>query len=221
MKTSYRVASAILLGAVTAFATPNLLAAADQGWCSLFHGKDLDGWKFHFGKDQEENDGTFTVRDGTLICRGKPSGYMLTARSYSNYTLQFDLAFERPEQLTDESKFRGNSGCLIHVGEVNALGIWPRSIEVQGMNRQMGLILPIPRDLQCTRTFDADTAARVRKPLGQFNAIEIDVRGGDLVIRLNGEVVSTVRDCELTEGPIAFQSEGVETHWRNIRIRER
>ena len=42
-----------------------------------------------------------------------------------------------------------------------------------------------------------------------------------LVIKLNGVVVSTVGDCELTEGQIGFQSEGAETHWKNIRIREK
>jgi hypothetical protein len=201
----------------------NLLLAdgdAHQGWVSLFNGKDLDGWRFHFGRESTANEGTFSVRDGTLICSGKPSGYMYTAKSYGNFTLQFELAFKRPEGLTDDAKFRGNSGCLIHVGEPNALGVWPRSIEVQGMNRQMGLILPIPRDVRCTRTFDSELSARVRKPLGQFNQIEIQVEGGDMVIKVNGEVVSTVGNCELTEGPIGFQSEGVETLWRNIRIRE-
>ena len=101
------------------------------------------------------------------------------------------------------------------------MGVWPRSIEVQGINRQLGLILPIPRNLKCTRTFDKEASAKVRKPIGQFNKIEIDVEGGDMVIKLNGTVVSTVGACELTEGPIGFQSEGVETHWKNIRIREK
>jgi hypothetical protein len=88
------------------------------------------------------------------------------------------------------------------------------------MNRQLGLILPIPRNLKCTRTFDKAASEKARKPVGEFNKVEIEVTGGDMVIKLNGVTVSTVGDCELTEGPIGFQSEGVETHWRNIRIRE-
>jgi hypothetical protein len=50
--------------------------------------------------------------------------------------------------------------------------------------------------------------------------VEIKVQGGDMVISINGAVVSTVSDCELTEGPIGFQSERSETHWKSIRIRE-
>jgi hypothetical protein len=215
----------MLLAVVAMIATltgPNLLAAeSEQGWTTLFNGQDLAGWRFHLGKEGAENDGTFTVQNGILICSGKPSGYMYTAKSYSKFTLQFELAFKKPEGLTDESAFRGNSGCLIHVGEKNALGVWPRSIEVQGANRQLGLILPIPRDVKCVRTFEAEASEKARRPVGEFNQVEIEVNGGDMVIKLNGVVVSTVGDCELTEGPVGFQSEGVETHWKNIRIREK
>ena len=192
----------------------------EEGWTAPFNGKDLNGWKFHFGKEGAQNNGTFTIKDGVLICSGKPSGYMYTPKSYGNYTLEFELAFKRPAGLAEDSEFRGNSGCLIHVAEENALGVWPRSVEVQGMNRQLGLILPIPRSLKCTRTFDKEASAKSRKPIGEFNRVEVEVKGGDMIIKLNGTVVSTVGECELTEGPIGFQSEGVETHWKNIRIRE-
>jgi hypothetical protein len=220
MKTIRPFAFACLL----MFAAPALLSAqkdGGEGWVPLFNGKDLDGWRFHLGKEGTGNDGTFTVKDGILICSGKPAGYMYTPKSYSAYTLEFELAFKKPDGLTDDAAFGGNSGCLIHIGQTNALGVWPRSIEVQGMNKQMGLILPIPRNVKCSRTFDKDVLARVIKPLGEFNKVEIAVKRGDMVIKLNGEVVSTVGACELTEGPIGLQSEGAETHWRNIRIRER
>jgi hypothetical protein len=224
MKTSCRLASVLVPFLAAILAAPNLLPAeedSEKGWITLFNGTDLDGWKFHFGKEGTDNDGTFTVKDGILICNGRPSGYMYTDKSYSNYTLQFELAFKRPEGLQNDSEFRGNSGCLIHIGEKNALGVWPRSIEVQGMNRQMGLILPIPRNVKCTRTMDKEALAEVLKPLGQFNKVEIDVEGGDMVISINGTVISTVGECELTEGPIGFQSEGAETHWKNIRIQKK
>ncbi len=224
MKTCYRVASALIVVLAAALAEPNLLPAqesGEKGWTALFNGKDLDGWKFHLGKEGAANDGTFTVKDGILICTGKPSGYMFTAKSYGNYALEFEFAFKRPEGLKSDAEFRGNSGCLIHVGQPNALGVWPRSIEVQGANRQLGLILPIPRSLKCTKTFDAEASEKARKPVGQFNKLEIDVKGGDMTIKLNGVVVSTVGGCELTEGAIGLQSEGAETQWRNIRIRPR
>jgi hypothetical protein len=219
-----RIASGLLLvAAVTLTATRPLPAQVntEEGWTALFNGKDFDGWEFHLGKKGAGNNGTFTIKDGVLICSGRPSGYVYTKKSYRNYTLEFEFAFKKPEGLKRDSEFRGNSGCLIHVGQKNALGVWPRSIEVQGANRQLGLILPIPRDVKCTRTFDAAASEKARKPVGEFNKVEIDVRGGDMTIKLNGAVVSTVGAWELTEGAIGLQSEGAETHWKNIRIRVR
>ncbi len=224
MRKAHGIASTPLLVLMVMLAGPGFLPAqdrTDKGWTALFNGKDFSGWKFHLGKEGADNRGTFTVKEGLLICSGKPSGYMYTEKSYRNYTLKVKFAFKRPEGLADDSKFRGNSGFLIHVGQPNALGVWPRCIEVQGAHRQLGLILPIPRNLKCRHTFDSKAQAKALRPVGQFNMVEIDVKGGDMVIRLNGTVVSTVGDCELTEGSIGLQSEGFETHWKSILIRER
>ena len=68
---------------------------------------------------------------------------------------------------------------------------------------------------------DNETRLKVLKPVGEWNTFTVEVDGGNMDIKLNGSVVSTVRDCELTEGPIGFQSEGAEIHLRNIRIKEK
>ena len=196
-----------------------LAHGAEESWSPLWNGKDFEGFAFHMGKGGTDNDGTFSVKDGVIVCTGKPSGYMYTKKPYSRYTLEYEWAFRRPEGLKDEAGFRSNSGCLVHIGEENALGIWPRSVEVQGAHNQAGLILPIPRNLRCKVTDDKAARARSLKPVGQWQTTTIDVDGGNMTISLNGQVVSTVRDCELTEGPIGFQSEGAEIHLRNIRIR--
>ncbi|NLH16628.1 MAG: DUF1080 domain-containing protein [Phycisphaerae bacterium] len=41
------------------------LGAGEEGWISLFNGKDLDGWK-----TATENTGTFSVRDGAIVAHG-------------------------------------------------------------------------------------------------------------------------------------------------------
>ena len=189
-------------------------------WVDLFNGKNLDGWKFQFENNSTENKNTFTVKDGVIYCTGKPSGFMYTDKAYSNYTLQVDLAFERPDGLQKDENFRGNSGVLIHIGDKNALRFWPKCIEVQGKHVNTGQILPIPRNLKCKHTDDKESRVEVLKPVGQWNTLEIDVDGGDMVIYLNDTVVSTISDCELTEGAIGLQSENAPTQWRNIRIRE-
>lgn len=192
--------------------------AAEEAWTPLFNGKDLQGFAVHLENKPAGNPETFTVQDGIIICSGHPAGYMYTKKSYSHYTLEYDWTFKRPADLKDDGKFRGNGGCLIHIGAENALGVWPRSIEVQGAHNQAGLILPIPRNLKCKVTDDGQARARALKPVGEWQTTRIEVDGGNMTISLNGTVVSTVRDCELTAGPIGFQSEGSEIHLKNIRI---
>jgi len=198
-----------------------LVQAENEKWTPLFNGKDLSGFAFHLGKKGTENKGTFTVKDGIIVVSGKPSGYMYTKKSYSKYILEYEWTFKRPANLKDDKKFKANSGCLVHIGEANQLGIWPRCIEVQGMYHQAGLILPIPRKLECKLTEDKKARTRVLKPVGEWQTTRIEVDGGDMKIYLNGALISTVADCVLTEGPIGFQSEGKEIHLKNIRIQEK
>ena len=194
---------------------------ASRGAVPLFNGSDFEGWGFHLGKEGADNAGTMTISDGTIICTGAPPGYMYTDQSYSDYILSYEWAFDRPDGLQADSLFRGNSGCLIHIGEKNALGIWPQSIEVQGQHIQAGLILPIPRSVKCEKTYDQKARDAAINPVGQWSTMTIDVRGGDMLIRINGIQVSTVRNSELTSGHIGLQSEGAPIRWKNIQLMER
>jgi hypothetical protein len=187
----------------------------------LCNGEDFGGWKFHLGKEGDDHQEAYTVRNGIISCAGNPRGYMYTEKSFSNYIVKYDWAFQRPADLQVDSLFRGNSGCLIHIGEKNALGIWPLSIEVQGQHRRAGLILPIPRSVKCEHTFDLEAYRKAINPVGKWSTMVIDVKGGEMQIRLNGMVVSTVKDCELTSGPIGWQSEGAPLRWKNIRLIQR
>lgn len=208
----------LLCAALFAVLCAPLVRAADEGWVPLFNGKDFDAFAFHLGKEGAGNKGTFTIKDGTIVVSGKPSGYMYTKKSYGSYTLEYEWNFKRPADLMNDKAFRANSGCLVHIGEANALGVWPRCIEVQGMYHQAGLILPIPRNLKCKCTEDKAAREKVLKPVGEWQTTRIEVAGGEMRIFLNGTLISTVSGCELTKGPIGFQSEGSEIHLRNIRI---
>ena len=54
-------------------------------WVPLFNGKDLKGWvNVNCAPD------TFTVRDGVIVCTGKPIGVMRTERHYENFVLELE-----------------------------------------------------------------------------------------------------------------------------------
>ena len=193
----------------------------NDGSIALFDGESFDGWKFHLGKEGANNKGSFKVQDGIISSAGDPRGYFYTEKSFSNYIIKYDWAFDRPEDLEVDSLFRGNSGCLVHIGEKNALAVWPVSIEVQGQHRRAGLILPIPRSVKCVHTYDLEAYQKSINPVGEWSTMTIEVDGGDMVIRLNGTQVSTVSDAEITSGPIGLQSEGAPIRWKNIKILDR
>ena len=194
---------------------------AGQSAASLFNAKDIGGWSFHLGDEGAGNNGAMTIENGIINCPGEPRGYLYTDKSYSNYIISYEWAFDRPGELQADSLFNGNNGCLVHIGDKNALGVWPLSIEVQGHHKQAGLILPIPRSVKCERTYDQEARNMAINPVGQWSTMTIDVRGGDMLIRINGIQVSTVKDSELTSGPIGLQSEGAPIRWKNINIFER
>jgi len=189
---------------------------ADEGYKDLFNGKDFTGFKFELGKSDPEK--TLSVKDGVIICTGKPNGYFYTEKPYKNYLLRYDWRYERPKSLEDEEKFLGNSGCLVHIQEPHK--VWPRCVEVQGMNRDHGKLLFVSGAKGMDAKFDQTTLQKVRKKVGDWNTTDIECKAdGSIVAKVNGTEVSSGKS-DLTEGVIGWQSEGAEIHFRNIKIKE-
>ena len=68
-----------------------------------------------------------TIQDGEIRVTGRPDGYFATRESYKNYVLRFEWKYERPEGLTSEAAFQGNSGLLLHIAEPHK--VWPCCVE--------------------------------------------------------------------------------------------
>jgi hypothetical protein len=190
------------------------LQADEEGFEKVFNGADLSGLKFMFSAPDHEPGRTFRAEDGVLVCSGQPVGYFRTAKSYGEFILRFDWRFVRPPDLEDDAQFEGNSGYLLFMQDEK---IWPKSLEVQGMYRDVGGIIPM--DVEAESQTDAEARERGRRPVGEWNSMEIVSKGGRITVTVNGALVSTVTRCDVCEGPIGFQVEGSEIHWRNIRIR--
>lgn len=197
------------------------LQAAEQkdaaGFTPLFNGRDLGGWKTYLPKGADPAK-TWSVKEGVIICTGRPNGYLYTDKSYKNYVLRYDWQYKRPSDLTDDSQFKGNSGCLVHIQEPHM--VWPRCIEVQGMNRDHGLLIGVAGAKVADNKYDRQTKNKVTKPVGEWNTTEITCKAdGSIVAKINGTQVSSGKG-DVTEGPIGFQSEGAEIHFRNIEIKD-
>ena len=194
-----------LLALAGAFVLLNAARAQDEGFTSLFNGKDMTGWKFEVGKGDPAK--VFTVKDGTIIVSGSPNGYFYTDKSYKNYTLRFDWQYPKKS---------GNSGLLVHIQSPHK--VWPKSVEVQGQHNDHGRIFAIGG---AKGKFEVDKAAQKKaiKGVGEWNTTEVICKDGEITSKVNGTQVSTGKG-ELTDGPFGFQSEGVELWFKNIRIKE-
>jgi hypothetical protein len=190
----------------------------DAGFNSLFNGKNFDGWKMILANKDADPAKTWSIKDGVIICTGRPNGYFYTDKNYKNYILRYDWQYARPANLADDSKFGGNSGALVHIHEPHK--VWPKCIEVQGMNRDHGKLIGVSGVKLAGEKFDRPAKEKATKPVGEWNTTEIICKAdGSIQASINGTEVSSGKS-DLTEGPIGFQSEGAEIHFRNIKIKE-
>jgi hypothetical protein len=196
------------------------LREAEDEFVNLFNGKNLDGW-VNVNCAPE----TWSVRDGTIICTGIPTGVLRTTKQYENYVLELEWR---------HMKEGGNAGLFIHSDAITAPGQpFTRSIEVQildGRNSENytshGDIFAIhgatmkpdkPHPAGWNRSLPTEQRC---KPAGQWNHYRVQSRDGNISLAVNGKVVTRGSDAKPKKGYICLESEGSEIHFRNIRIHE-
>ena len=171
----------------------------------LFNGKNLDGWRGFFQDGSTDLSQSFSVKDGVMMCQGRPIGYIQTERLYENYELVVEWRF-------DPEKGAGNSGVLLRV--IGDDRVWPRSIEGQLHSTHAGDIwnigdFPMQANEERTRGRNTKKAHESsEKPLGEWNRYRILMDRGRLVLDVNGVVQNKASECRQVPGRIALQSEG-------------
>lgn len=213
------IRGATILGALLLL--PAALVAKDPASTkpiALFNGKDLKGWDYHLDKKNVPMADVWSVKDGVLVCTGKPAGYIVTKRrDFKDYML--DVEWRWPAK-------GGNNGVLVHVSTPDELGVWPKSLEVQLGSGDAGDFWVIGTKI------DVENAASRRKdrrhvnltdgsekPLGEWNAMEITCRGDEVVVKVNGALVNHATHVSQIEGGVALQSEGTPIEFRKVELR--
>jgi hypothetical protein len=194
-------------------------ACAAEKATPLFNGRDLEGWTYHLDKPGVKMEDVWSVKDGVLACKGRPVGYLITKKKdFENYVL--DLEWRWPGN-------GGNNGVLVHVTKPGALGVWPKSLEVQLADKEAGdfwvigttIEIDTPegriKDRRHINLSDGD-----EKPAGEWNKMEITCRGDEVVVKVNGKLVNHAKKVSQTKGAIALQSEGTPIEFRNITLKK-
>lgn len=185
-------------------------AIAPKARIDLFNGRDFSGWKLFLPGDADVNK-TWSVQDGVIRCAGKPAGYMRTERNYRDYKLTVEWRFLKP----------GNTGVLLHMSGPDK--VWPRSIEAQGKFGNQGDFWVIDgtefkehRGVEGRRVPKQGAASE--KPAGEWNLYEIVCKGDSIRVFVNGKLMNTATECNVTSGKICIQSEGSEIEIRKVFV---
>jgi hypothetical protein len=163
--------------------------------------------------------GTFTMRDGVLHVEGT-EGWLRSDKPHADFTLRGEFRF-----LTDDA----DSGIYVRaLGTTPFLRGWPnQSYQVQVRNpRGQSRFPPIGGLFRHGMpdgelSFDPADAARLSKPNGEWQVIEIDVIGTGLTVRLNGSELSRATNIANPQGFIGIQAEAGVVEYRAIAIRDR
>jgi hypothetical protein len=199
-------------------------AKDDPRAIDLFNGKDLSNWKAVFATPETKLEDVFSVRDGVIICKGEPLGFIQTDRRFTNFKLEVEWRWT-------PGKKPGNSGVFLRInGPPLPL---PRCIECQLKSGDAGDIYafhamrldgePERRTVKKGHELGGDLVGIAKRfanenTPGKWNRIEIELNGYDLKVRVNGRFVNKATRCEFVTGPIGLQSEGGEIQFRTVRL---
>jgi hypothetical protein len=207
----------LLLVCLFSFANQISASAAEEP-VELFNGRDLEGWTYHLSDDKVRMEDVWSAKDGVLVCKGRPPGYLITKKNdFENYVLTLQWRW------TGEP---GNNGVLVHVTEPGALGVWPKSLEVQLGHGNAGDFWVIGTTIEVEKPEGRIEGRRhlnltddSEKRPGEWNEMEITCRGEGVIVKVNGDLVNRATNVSQTRGAIALQSEGAPIEYREIKLR--
>ena len=204
-----------------------LLGTGIPQWVDLFNGKDLTGWV-----DVNTSPETWNVKDGLLICKGKPIGVMRSERQYENFLLHVEWRHMEPG---------GNSGIFAWSDAIPFGNRLPKGLEIQMLEldwvklhtkkgKQPPPIAYVHGELfgagGLKATPDNPRGSRSKslenrcKGKGEWNSYDVVCVDGVVKLSINGKFVNGVRNSQYKKGYLCLESEGAEIHFRNLKIME-
>lgn len=193
----------------------------------MFNGMDLRGWNSYLkGKGKNnDTDTVFSVINGTLKITGKEFGYIVTEKTFTDFHLLVEFKWGLKKYPPRENAVRDNGICYYVVPEDR---VWPRSVECQIQEGDCGdfwLIDSVTAVVDGVQKGPTKNTRVIKKkdnekPSGEWNRIEVIALKGKCTHIVNGVVVNEAENISLRSGRILIQSEGAETYYRKIAIKE-
>lgn len=192
------------------------VSAGEQGWVSLFNGKDLEGWQQINGLAKYE------AVDGTIVgttAPNSPNSFLCTKKLYGDFELEFDVKVDK--ELNSGVQIRSNSSKEYHNGRVHGYQV---EIAVGGFSG--GIYDEARRNKFLNADPSGDKFRRLLKE-NDWNHYRVVCQGDHLQTWVNGVQVTDLHDGMTKSGFLGLQVHGVgkrtdplKVQWRNLRLRE-
>lgn len=228
------LASVGLLGAALWVHTPRVSAApetpatkpyAEEGFTSIFNGKNADGWVYGTKNNGMKQGVGYQIDPelGTVYSTVHDGGNLYTEKEYANFVLRFDF------KLTENA----NNGIAIRSpleGDSAYTGM-----EIQVLDDGGSEYKTLRPEQYHGSIYDCFACERGhQKPVGEWNYEEITANGRHVTVKLNG---ATIVDANLDDikdeaklkrhpglanvkGHIGFLGHGARVEFRNLRVKE-
>jgi hypothetical protein len=223
------LAAIVLSLALAPFAAPDRAQAPNPPtqFVDMFNGKDLTGWvNINTAED------TWKIRDGMVICSGRPIGVMCSEKQYENFILHIEWM---------HMEAGGNSGVFVWSNarpdersrlpngvEVQMLelqwpdlnirnGVRPPDAYVHGELFGVGGVKTTPDNPRGDRSMSIENRAKGK---GEWNTYDVVAVDGTIKLAVNGKFVNGITRSTQKKGYFCLESEGGEIHFRNMRLLE-
>ena len=213
MKTIRNLTLGLSVFALAAF---HSTAADDNGFTSIFNGKDFTGWA-----GPVDN---YEVKDGAIVCKPRKGGTIFTAEEYGDFVVRFE--FKLPPG--------GNNGLAIrYPGKGDTAYVGMCELQVLDDTAEKYAKLD-PRQFHGSAYGMVAAERGHQKPVGEWNIEEVTVKGPTIKVVLNGAVIldtdlSKVTDFmagkahsgkDRTKGHFGFAGHDDPVQFRNISIKK-
>jgi hypothetical protein len=183
----------------------------DSGWTTMFNGQSLDGWKIN------ENDNSWSIEDGALVCHGPRSHifYVATDKPFTNFHFRCEVKTTKGS----------NSGIYFHT-QYQDDG-WPRF----GYECQVNCSGGDPK--KSSSLYSVEDIANPPIKDGEWYTQEIIVEGNHITLKINGETLVDFTEDEdraafsadferrLGKGTFAIQAHDPQSkvYFRNLEVK--
>lgn len=198
--------------ALTVALSASVACAQNDEFTPLFDGT-LDGWTI-----ENTSHDNFSLREGILRVE-EPEGWLKSDRQYGDFVLRIEFRF-----MTDNA----DSGIFVRaVADSEFIRGWPgNSYQVQLRNPLGESPFPPVGGVfrhgtpQGDIEFDPADAARLSTGTGEWQTLQIELRGEELTVWLNDSLLSRAFNIVNERGYIGIQGETGAVEFRSIGIAE-